>query len=121
MNGRERLLEIAPLIYGPRWMTALEERLGVNRRSLGRYKSGLRQVPTAVLQDLESALVQRFAEIVGALGSWAAIEFQQGLYAVSPDGQYREIPEALRSGLALALEEMKRKLSEEENGDSNGR
>lgn len=69
MSPRERLLEVAPLLWGERWQAAMSRDMGIHRRSLARYVSGQRPVPALLLARLETALEARAAQIEAQKGA----------------------------------------------------
>lgn len=66
-DTRERLLQLAPLLWGSgQWQTAMTRELKVSRRTLSRYVHG-KPVPALLMRELEAALLERLEAIVEAL------------------------------------------------------
>ena len=68
MNGRERILQVAPLLWGRGWKAELCDELGVHPRTLRRYLSPSRKHPIdpKVLEGLETALEARLKALEAA-------------------------------------------------------
>lgn len=84
MTGRERLLQIAPLLWGERWQTAMAEELGISRRTVSRYALW-KPLPAKVARELDVALLARLEAMVNAL----------------------EVPERLKAGVQIAIDDIK--------------
>lgn len=69
MTPRERLLEVAPLLWGERWQAPMAREMKLHRRSVARFVSGHRPVPDWLLVKLEEALEIRAAEIEAQKGA----------------------------------------------------
>lgn len=112
MTGRERLLALAPLLWGADWHSAMGRELRVHRRTLGRYASGTRPVPEFLLQELEATAMLRIGKMAGALNATAALltsdgGFLKDLLTFTAAGEPHTLPPDLRDRLRLVLEEVK--------------
>jgi len=67
MTDRDRLRQHAELLWGSRWQTAMQEDVGVSRRTLARYLGG-KPVPDRIFRELETALLERLTRIAEVLG-----------------------------------------------------
>lgn len=83
MTPRERLLALAPLLWGERWQTEMGREMRIGRRTLSRYVHAPgKTIPPALLQRLTAAALDRLDALADAL----------------------DLPEALRAGLAIELD-----------------
>jgi len=85
MTGRDRLLQVAPLLWGRRWQAEMAEDLRASPRTLRRYVNGERAVDPGLLAKLEAALLVRLSEIAEAL----------------------DVPERMRAGLRIEIDYVK--------------
>lgn len=84
MTPRERLLQVAPLLWGERWQTAMAEEMGISRRTVSRYALW-KPLPRKLAQELDAALLARLEAMVEAL----------------------EVPADLRAGVQIAIDDIK--------------
>ena len=60
---RTLLIECGEALYGPRWQSEMARDLGVNKRTIGRWLSGVSAVPAGLRNDLRK-LVGARAELL---------------------------------------------------------
>lgn len=111
MTPRERLLQVAPLIWGENWQTAMPKELKVSRRTLVRYAHG-RVTPSLdfLLLQLDATLALRIGAMASALEACAVLLMPDGsivAYTAAGSPISREVPEDLRWRLSAILGELK--------------
>ena len=57
------LARLGTLLYGPQWRMSLANALGVNRKSLIRWRSGEWPIPEGVPGELKEIMRERIAEL----------------------------------------------------------